>query len=81
MQTSFGGGNVDIRKSIPDQFVFDVSGQLGYNTNNFDDGIEYNGGSNDWYGVDDGNVKYLIQSQRFMSGQSLDDLTPEQSVL
>ncbi|MEC8350671.1 MAG: TonB-dependent receptor plug domain-containing protein, partial [Pseudomonadota bacterium] len=55
MPASFGGGNVDIRlKSIPDQFVFDVTGQLGYNTNNFDDGLEYNGGSDDWYGVDDG---------------------------
>ncbi|WKD25401.1 TonB-dependent receptor plug domain-containing protein [Pseudoalteromonas sp. KG3] len=81
MPASFGGGNVDIRlKSIPDQFVFDVSGQLGYNTNNFDDGIEYNGGSNDWYGVDDG-TREIPDSimDIYNSGQSLDDLTPEQS--
>lgn len=81
MPASFGGGNVDIRlKSIPDQFVFDVSGQLGYNTNNFDDGIEYNGGSNDWYGVDDGTREIPDSIMAiYNSGQSLDDLTPEQS--
>jgi len=81
MPASFGGGNVDIRlKSIPDQFVFDVSGQLGYNTNNFDDGIEYNGGSDDWYGVDDGTREIPDSIMAiYNSGQSLDDLTPEQS--
>ncbi|MDQ9090065.1 TonB-dependent receptor plug domain-containing protein [Pseudoalteromonas haloplanktis] len=81
MPASFGGGNVDIRlKSIPDQFVFDVSAQLGYNSNNFDDGIEYNGGSDDWYGVDDG-TREIPQSiaDIYSSGQSLDDLTAEQS--
>ncbi|MEJ6495848.1 TonB-dependent receptor domain-containing protein [Pseudoalteromonas lipolytica] len=81
MPASFGGGNVDIRlKSIPDQFVFDVSGQLGYNTNNFDDGLEYNGGSDDWYGVDDGTREIPRPIlDVYQSGQSLDDLTPEQS--
>lgn len=81
MPASFGGGNVDIRlKSIPDQFVFDVTAQLGYNTNNFDDGIEYNAGSDDWYGVDDG-TRAIPQSiaDIYSSGQSLDDLSPEQS--
>ena len=56
MPAHFGGGNVDIRlKSIPSQFVFNVAGNLGGNTNNFDNnGLSYNGGGNDWYGIDDG---------------------------
>ena len=55
MPASFGGGNVDIRlKSIPTQFVFNVSGSLGYNTENSDDGLAYNGGDKDWQGRDDG---------------------------
>ncbi|ALQ10349.1 MULTISPECIES: TonB-dependent receptor domain-containing protein [Pseudoalteromonas] len=81
MPASFGGGNVDIRlKSIPNQFVFDVTGQLGYNSNNFDDGLEYNGGSDDWYGFDDG-TREMPDSIKaiYKSGQSIDDVTPEQS--
>lgn len=81
MPASFGGGNVDIRlKTIPSEFVFDVSGQIGTNTNNFDDGIKYNGGSDDWYGSDDG-TRAMPQSimDVYNSGQSLDDLSAEQS--
>jgi len=56
MPAHFGGGNVDIRlKSIPSQFVFNVAGNIGGNTNNFDNnGLSYEGGGNDWYGIDDG---------------------------
>ena len=55
MPASFGGGNVDIRlKSIPTQFIFNVSGSLGYNTENSGDGLAYNGGDKDWQGRDDG---------------------------
>ncbi len=55
MPAHFGGGNVDIRlKSIPSDFVFNFGGNIGGNTNNFDDGYTYNGGGNDWRGVDDG---------------------------
>ncbi|TYK64794.1 TonB-dependent receptor domain-containing protein [Colwellia echini] len=51
----FGGGNIDIRlKSIPSDFVFTMQGKLGGNTNNFDGGLTYDGGSDDWYGKDDG---------------------------
>jgi outer membrane receptor protein involved in Fe transport len=55
MPAHFGGGNVDIRtKSIPSELVFKVSGSLGTNTNNTDDGYFYSGGSDDWTGRDDG---------------------------
>ena len=55
MPAHFAGGNVDIRlKTIPTDFVFNVKGKLGANTNNFDDGLTYNGGSDDWQGIDDG---------------------------
>jgi outer membrane receptor for ferrienterochelin and colicin len=55
MPAHFAGGNVDVRlKTIPSDFVFKVKGKLGGNTNNFDDGLTYNGGDNDWYGIDDG---------------------------
>lgn len=41
----FGGGNVDIRtKSVPDEFVFDVTIGTGTNTNNDDDTLTYSGG-------------------------------------
>jgi TonB-dependent receptor len=81
MPASFGGGNVDIRiKTIPSDFVFNMSGSLGTNTNNSDDGIEYKGGSDDWQGLDDG-TRQLPASIKavYDSGQSLDDLSPEDS--
>lgn len=81
MPASFGGGNVDIRiKTIPSDFVFNMSGSLGTNTNNSDDGIEYKGGRDDWQGLDDG-TRQLPASIKavYDSGQSLDDLSPEDS--
>jgi len=55
MPAHFAGGNIDVRlRSIPSDFVFNIQGELGGNSNNFDDGLTYNGGDNDWYGVDDG---------------------------
>ena len=55
MPAHFAGGNVDVRlKTIPSDFVFNVQGKVGGNTNNFDDGLAYNGGDDDWYGIDDG---------------------------
>lgn len=55
MPGHFGGGNVNIRtKSIPKEFIFRVNGGLGTNTENFDDGVFYSGGGDDWMGRDDG---------------------------
>jgi TonB-dependent receptor len=55
MPAAFGGGNVDIRlKTIPTDFVFNVTGKIGGNSDNFDDAYQYNGGDNDWHGKDDG---------------------------
>ncbi|MFT5541256.1 MAG: hypothetical protein ACI97K_000741 [Glaciecola sp.] len=55
MPASFGGGNVDIRlKTIPTQFIFNLSGSLGFNTENSGDALAYNGGDKDWQGRDDG---------------------------
>lgn len=55
MPAHFGGGNVDIRlKSIPSDFVFNIAGNIGGNTENGDNGLTYEGGDDDWYGLDDG---------------------------
>lgn len=55
MPAHFGGGNVDIRlKTIPKDFVFNVAGNIGGNSENSSNGLTYNGGANDWRGVDDG---------------------------
>jgi hypothetical protein len=76
MPASFGGGNVDIRlKTIPTQFIFNVSGSLGYNTENSGDALAYNGGGDDWMGSDDGTraVPGVI-ADRWESRNFLDDL-------
>lgn len=55
MPASFGGGNVDVRlKSIPSEAILSVTGKVGYNTESSGDALTYAGGSNDWYGSDDG---------------------------
>ena len=48
MPGHFGGGNVNIRtKSIPSEFVFNVSAGGGWNTQNSDTGVFYSGGGDD----------------------------------
>ena len=55
MPAHFGGGNVDIRlKTIPKDFIFNVAGNIGGNSENSSKGLGYNGGGNDWRGKDDG---------------------------
>lgn len=55
MPAHFGGGNVDIRlKTIPNEFIFTLAGNLGGNTDNIGEGFGYQGGNNDWRGKDDG---------------------------
>jgi TonB-dependent receptor len=76
MPASFGGGNVDIRlKTIPADFIFNVTGSLGYNSENSGDGLTYSGGGKDWQGRDDGTraVPASIQ-QRWDNKQFLDGL-------
>lgn len=52
----FGGGLVDIRtKAVPDERFLDVSVGAGGNTETaFKDGLLYDGGEQDWLGIDDG---------------------------
>lgn len=56
LPANFGGGAVNIRtKGVPDAFAirFEVGG--GYNSlSSGKSGLSYNGGDNDWRGVDDG---------------------------
>ncbi len=80
MPAHFAGGNVDVRlKTIPTDFVFTVQGKLGGNSNNFDDGLSYNGGDDDWYGIDDGTrqapqaLRDLWQSHAPLNDLSQDD--------
>jgi len=79
MPAHFAGGNVDVRlKSIPSDFVFNVQGKLGGNSNNFDDGLTYNGGGDDWYGVDDGTRAAPDALQKLWQSHSpLNDLSQQ----
>ena len=80
MPASFGGGNVDIRlKTIPSQFIFNVSGSLGYNTESGSEALSYSGMGKDWTGEDDGTraLPFVI-GERWAQKRFLDDL--DQSV-
>jgi hypothetical protein len=56
MPGEFGGGVVQLRtRSYPDEFLFQVSTSVNYNTQTtFKNGLRYDGGKTDWLGVDDG---------------------------
>lgn len=54
---NFTGGNVNIKtKSFPEQFTFTISASAGYNPQNnlIDNFLTHAGGSNDYWGYDDG---------------------------
>jgi outer membrane receptor for ferrienterochelin and colicin len=82
MPASFGGGNVDIRlKSIPTQEVFNVSLGTGFNTENSDNGLDYNGGGNDWRGQDDGSrAAPAAITERWANKNFLDSLDQDVAV-
>jgi TonB-dependent receptor len=68
---AFGGGNVDIRtRSIPDDFLFTIQIGSGTNSQSDDDGLTYQGGSDDDLGTDDGTralpaeIRQAIQTYR-----------------
>ena len=55
MPAAFGGGNVDIRtKQVPEDRIFSVKVNSGWNTGSGDDGLSYRGGDDDRIGEDDG---------------------------
>lgn len=55
LPAAFGGGNIDIRtRAIPEDRVFSIKLNTGWNTESDDDGITYNGGGDDKWGTDDG---------------------------
>ncbi len=55
LPAAFGGGNINIRtKSIPEDAVFGVSINTGFNSESSRDGITYAGGGDDRFGTDDG---------------------------
>lgn len=83
----FTGGAVDIQtKSFPDQFFYNVSYGIGYNTNTTGDPfLSYPGGSKDWLGKDDGARQIperLAQNENLSSlsngeqSKILNDLSP-----
>ena len=81
MPAHFGGGAVDIRlKTIPSDFIFNIAGNIGGNTDNFDDGLTYNGGDDDWMGLDDGTREAPAALQSlWRSYQSLNDLSQQEN--
>ncbi|QJR80293.1 TonB-dependent receptor [Alteromonas pelagimontana] len=82
MPASFGGGNVDIRlKTIPSDFIFSVTGNLGSSTDNFDDAYAYDGGGQDWRGEDDGTrAAPAAITSRWESKNFLDNLPQGEAV-
>ena len=77
MPAGFGGGAVDIRlKSIPTDFVMEVSGSIGSNSENMDDSWAYNGGGDDWQGRDDGTrAMPSVLRDVFNSRKTIEDLS------
>lgn len=58
LPASFGGGNIDIRtRAIPEDGLLSVKLNTGWNFESDDDGLTYNGGSDDDWGKDDGTRK------------------------
>ncbi|MGQ8364897.1 TonB-dependent receptor domain-containing protein [Glaciecola sp. 1036] len=76
MPASFGGGNVDIRlKTIPTDLILNVAVGTGYNSENSSNGLDYNGGGNDWRGQDDGSrAAPLAIQERWANKDFLDNL-------
>lgn len=83
MPASFGGGNVDIRlKSIPSDFIFNLSGSLGSNSENTDKGLNYAKDDN-FLGKDSGELSApaaLVsswQTKDFLGSNPLIPRTPD----
>ncbi len=66
----FSGGTVDLRtRKVPEAFLFDLSGLLGFNTEaSFAKGLRYQGGDFDWIGVDDGSRDLPKDLARALAG-------------
>lgn len=81
MPAHFAGGAVDVRlKTIPSDFEFKIGGKIGTNINNFDDGITYNGGDDDWMGLDDGTREAPAQLLNLWRNyQSLNTLSQQEN--
>jgi TonB-dependent receptor len=79
MPGHFGGGNVDIRlKSVPSDFVFNTAFKLGSNSENWGNGFTYNGGGDDWQGIDDGTRQApAALRQLWQTKTSLNELSQE----
>ena len=55
MPAAFGGGTVGMRtKRVPEDRVFSVKINTGWDSGSSDDGLSYHGGDDDWMGEDDG---------------------------
>ncbi|WP_144391951.1 TonB-dependent receptor plug domain-containing protein [Pleionea sediminis] len=82
MPAHFGGGNVDIRtKSLPQEEVFKVSGELGWNSNQsstpwYDGGS----GSRDSVGTDDGTRALPGELSQLLNNDGVDGLSQEEAV-
>ncbi|MFM8354672.1 MAG: TonB-dependent receptor plug domain-containing protein, partial [Gammaproteobacteria bacterium] len=76
LPADFGGGNVDIRtKRVPEDAVFRVKINTGWNSESSQSGWSYNGGSEDSWGEDDG-TRALSDTLREGLDQYLGNLNP-----
>ncbi|GAB4260727.1 MAG: TonB-dependent receptor [Methylomicrobium sp.] len=72
----FAGGTVEMRtKTVPDDFFFQLAYQMGITEGTtFEDGLRYNGGSTDMFGIDDGARKIPASLSEAIAGGK--QLTP-----
>lgn len=76
----FAGGNVDVRtKSIPSERVFNIGGNLRFNSNT-QDSAWYAGGSNDNFGNDDGTRALPASLQNSLTSGNFGSLSNSESV-
>lgn len=85
----FAGGTLEMRtRGIPDEFFFNLSGQVGFNTiTTFKKGLNYNGSNTDFLGYGNGDraipgsVKSATQDGRTLQPKTIfnpDGLSPEE---
>ncbi len=77
----FAGGNVNIRiKSIPNEPILAIGGELGLNSNNSDDSPWYTGGDDDWKGQDDGSRALPGLFRQAFAGDGISSIPNEDAV-
>ncbi|TQV88681.1 TonB-dependent receptor [Aliikangiella coralliicola] len=77
----FAGGNVNIRtKSIPNERIIKLGGEIGTNSDNSGDSPWYEGGGDDWKGMDDGTRELPAAFAQAFAGDGINRISNEEAV-